>query len=90
MSTEAWLIVGVLVGAWLHKRAGRDAQAAQWHEDVPVNGTDFQGDWWQRLAGVDLIAAKPQDRNLANSTIADPGKVGQAELGVMPNWRGDL
>ena len=89
MSTEAWLLAGVLAWVWARKRAADRAMAAQWQEELPVNGTDFQGDLWGRLSGVDLLA-KPGERNLADSTIADPGKVGRADLGLMPNWRGDL
>lgn len=89
MSTEAWVLAGVLALLWVRRRAANRAAAAQWEEELPVNGTDFQGDLWARLSGVDLLA-KPGERNLANGTIADPGKVGQADLGLVPDWRGDL
>lgn len=84
------LIVGALLSVWLERRAREVEAQNQWHEDVPINGTDFQGAIWDRLDGTDLLTAKWEGRNLVSSINADPGKVGQAKLGLQPDWAGNL
>lgn len=90
MNNLDMFIIGALAWAWVSARARERAAANQWHEDVPINGTDFQGAIWDRLNGTDLMAARWEDRNLAGSTIADPGRIGQAQLGLQPDWAGNL
>lgn len=75
---------------WAKKKQEAQAEADKWREDLPVNGTDFQGNMWQRLAGSDLKNQRLVDQNLANATNADPGKVGQAQIGLTPAWNGNL
>lgn len=80
----------VAVAAILWKR-GKDQAAAKNNisEAKITDGTNWQGgDLWQRLNGSDLLA--PVSRNLDNSVAADPGKVGQAAIGINPSWNGSL
>lgn len=90
MSNIDWFIIGALAWAFVTKRAAERKLQNQWHEDVPVNGTDFQGAIWDRLNGTDLLNARWEDRNLAGSIVADPGRIGQAQLGLQPDWAGNL
>lgn len=90
MNAAEWAIMGAIAWAFLRTRLAVNAQANAWREDVPVNGTDFQGAIWDRLNGTDLLNARWEDRNLANSTNADPGRIGQAQLGLQPDWMGNL
>jgi hypothetical protein len=90
MNGATWLIVGALAWAYLRKQSDIKAAMNQWREQVPINGTDFQGAIWDRLDGTDLLNARWQDQNLANSNTADPGKVGAAQLGLQPSWNGGL
>ena len=87
---KSHLIVAAIAAAFLWKR-GRDKAAAadKIKEAAPADGTNWTGDLWGRLnGGTDLLA--PVSRNLDNSLIADPGKVGQASLGLAPSWNGGL
>lgn len=79
-----------LAYAWAKRRQAAMAEAAKWEEELPINGTDFQGSLWQRLSGMDLVNMRPQDRNLDGAINADPGKVGQANIGLSPMWNGNL
>lgn len=90
MNAAEWAILGAVAWAFLRTRLAVNAQANAWREAVPVNGTDFQGAIWDRLNGTDLLNARWEDRNLANSTNADPGRIGQAQLGLQPDWMGNL
>lgn len=90
MSDLTMLIVGALAALWLRRRKQEADAVARWREDVPINGTDFQGAIWDRLNGTDLLTARWEGRNLADSTVADPGRIGQAQLGLQPDWMGNL
>lgn len=90
MSGTTWLIVGALAYAYMQKQRAALVAINNWREQVPINGTDFQGAIWDRLAGTDLLNARWQDQNLDNSTIADPGKIGRENLGLTPAWNGNL
>lgn len=90
MNSAEWFILGVLAFAVVRARAAERTRRAQWEEDLPVNGTDWCGDMWERLGALDLRAPLAKDRNLANGTIADPGRIGQADIGLMPGWNGNL
>ena len=43
---------------------------------------------WDRLSGADLVA--PGYPNIAPGPVADPGKVGQLQTGMVPGWNGTL
>lgn len=90
MSRAGWFIIGALVFAYVRKNHADKLVSDQWREKVPINGTDFQGAIWDRLNGTDLLSARWEDRNLVSSTNADPGRVGQAQLGLQPDWMGNL
>ena len=90
MSDITFFIGGALLAFWLGRVQRRAEAQRQWHEDVPVNGTDFQGAIWDRLNGTDLLNARWEDRNLAGSITADPGRIGEAQLGLQPDWAGNL
>lgn len=87
MNEIEWFLLTLVVGTWWKTRQAAQAEAARWKEDLPVNGTDFQGDMWDRMAGQDLLT---YERNIADSMTADPGKVGQAMAGFSPTWNGNL
>lgn len=84
------LMIAAVVAAFLWKRgADKKAAANKIDEATPSDGTNWTGDLWSRLnGGADLQA--PISKNLDNSLIADPGKVGQASLGLTPSWNGGL
>lgn len=90
MSGYTWFFLGALAWAYVRKNHADKLVAAQWREEVPINGTDFQGAIWDRLNGTDLLAARWEERNIVSSTNADPGRVGQAQLGLQPDWAGNL
>lgn len=90
MNGAVWFVVGALALAYVRQRGAAKVKADQWREEVPINGTDFQGAIWDRLNGTDLLSARWEDRNLVGSTNADPGRVGQAQMGLMPDWKGNL
>lgn len=90
MDAKLWALLGAVFYLWAQRAAAKKAAADKWVEEVPINGTDWQGAIWDRLDGTDLLAAHWQDRNLDDSTNADPGKVGQANLGLSPAWNGNL
>lgn len=85
-----YILAAVAVGAILWKR-GRNIEAAKNKitEATHTDGTNWTGGGvYDRLAGLDLLA--PLSRNLDNSISADPGAVGQANLGIMAGWNGSL
>lgn len=87
---NVYILAAVAVGAILWKR-GKAIEAAknQITEAGISDGTNWTSDWWGRLnGGNDLLA--PKSRNLDNSLVADPGKVGQAAIGLNPSWNGSL
>lgn len=87
---KSHLIIAAVAAAFMWKR-GRDQAlaASKIAEATPKDGTNWTGDLWSRLnGGADLQA--PVSKNLDNSLIADPGKVGQASLGLSPSWNGGL
>jgi len=90
MDAKLWALLGSIFYLWAQKKMQAKAEADKWREDVPINGTDFQGAIWDRLAGTDLLNAHWADQNLDNSTTADPGRIGQANLGLAPAWNGNL
>lgn len=90
MNSTEWFFFSAVVLAWARMRSQARAEADKWREEVPINGTDFQGAIWDRLAGTDLLTARWEGRNLDSSLIADPGKVGQASIGLAPAWNGNL
>lgn len=90
MDTALWGLLGYVLYTWASKRQEQQAEINRWREDIPVNGTDFQGTIWERLDGVDLLNAKWADQNLDNSNSADPGRIGQANIGLAPAWNGNL
>lgn len=85
-----YILAAVAVGAILWKR-GKNIEAAKNKitEATHTDGTNWQGGGvYERLAGLDLLA--PLSRNLDNSVNADPGTVGQANLGLTAGWNGSL
>jgi hypothetical protein len=90
MMKNMYLLAALAVGAILWKR-GKNIEAAKNKitEAGIKDGTNWTaGGVYERLAGLDLLA--PTSRNLDNSVSADPGKVGQAAIGLMPSWNGSL
>lgn len=87
---KAYLIAAAIAAAFMWKR-GQDKKAAanKIDEATPTDGTNWQGSLWGRLNGAADLQA-PVSKNLDNSLIADPGKVGQASLGLVPSWNGGL
>lgn len=90
MMKNIYLVGAIAVAAIMWKR-GKDREAAKntIQEAAIKDGTNWTGDLWGRLnGGTDLLA--PTSRNLDNSLVADPGKVGQAAIGLSPSWNGSL
>lgn len=87
MNEIEWIFFCAVITAWWNAKQAVKAEADKWREDLPINGTDFQGDMWDRMAGQDLLT---YERNIANSMTADPGKVGQTAAGFTPGWNGNL
>jgi hypothetical protein len=90
MNGVAWFLASTIGWAYVQQRAKAKSQEDAWREDLPVNGTDWQGGIYDRMAGADLKTSYASGRNLADSTNADPGRVGQAQLGLEPAWNGNL
>lgn len=85
----AYVVAAVALGLlWLrgHKRA-RAEQSLNEGIDF-TNATDWQGTLWQRLSGADLTLSHAP--NLGGTAVADPGKVGLANAGIVPAWNGGL
>ena len=78
-------VLGVL--AWKRGKAKEVAKSAITEAEI-TDGTNWQGDMWDRLVGRDLVSI--DFRNLTGSVNADPGRIGQAQLGLMPSWNGGL
>ena len=87
---KSWQVIGLLmIGAyWWRKK--NEAVARK-----PCNclenqyqfwGGEWIGNMYDRLAGRDL---KPLYSN-GQTLDAIPGQIGVANLGMLPNWRGDL
>lgn len=85
MSHTAYIVAGVLAVLWWKGR-GKVAQSTQVQDSIPVDGTNFQGDMWQRLAGTDLTA--PGYCNCTSGPNASPSMVGYN--GVNAGWDGTL
>ncbi|AVO42723.1 hypothetical protein [Simplicispira suum] len=90
MDAKLWALFGGIFYLWAQKKIEQKVEADKWREEVPINGTDFQGAIWDRLDGTDLLNARWADQNLDNSGPADPGRIGQANLGLQPAWNGNL
>lgn len=90
MTKNMYFIAAVAVGAILWRR-GKAIEAAKnkIQEATPNDGSNWQGDLWGRLEGAHDLKA-PVSRNLDNSVNADPGRVGQASVGLVPAWDGSL
>lgn len=69
--------------------AANTVQVGDLAEGKIMDGTNWTGDLWSRYTGAtDLKDA--ENLNLLGSVQADPGKVGQAQLGLQPSWNGSL
>ena len=66
----------------------KEAKRNQVEDSVPRSGTDFTTDLWTQLNGGGLTAAGYP--NIAPGAQADPGRIGQLQLGLMPSWNGTL
>ena len=75
-----------------HGRSTMTAAGQVLDEAVPVNGSDFQGSWWDRLHGSDIVSAAYP--NLLGSVNADPGPIGVRQIvSSRPQliaWNGDM
>lgn len=90
MMKKMYLVAAIGVAAILWKR-GKAIEAAKhkMEEAAPKDGTNWTGDLWTRLTTANDLKA-PVSRNLDDATNADPGKVGQASVGLVPGWNGSL
>lgn len=90
-------IILAAVGAFLllKRRAAAKTQQQQGAKvgelsELPIlDGSNWTGDWWTRLT----TAADLKDStapNLAGAVNADPGRVGQSQIGLVPAWDGSL
>lgn len=89
----SYILAGAAVAVLVvRKRRAASAPAGvrvgQLGEGAIVDGSNFTGTAWQRLSGADLV--DPAARNLAAGAQADPGMVGQRQIGLMPGWDGTL
>lgn len=86
---NVYLIVAGVVGVLVWRRGAALEAAKNRITEAPItDGTNWQGGIMQRLAGLDLTA--PGAPNLDNSVSADPGRIGQAAIGLQPTWNGGL
>lgn len=84
-----YVAVGATVAFLAWRRGKRLEDARKEITEAPItDGTNWQGNLWQRLAGLDLVA--PGKPNLCGSINAEPGHIGRANLGLNPSWNGGL
>lgn len=89
MKTTLYIAAGVAAVLLYMRGKKQDAAKTAIQEAVPTDGTNWVGkSVWDRMDGSDLRAQT--GGNLAGSLNADPGKMGQAELGLQPSWNGGL
>lgn len=70
--------------------APKQATIGPLKEGQIMDGTNWTAaSMWDRLETASDFK-DPYNPNLAGATLADPGKVGQAQLGLMPGWNGNL
>lgn len=84
-----YIIGAGLVLLWL-KGSKQQAQSTQLSDTIPKEGGDWadMGNMWTRLSGAGLSA--PGYKNLAAGPLADPGKIGALNAGIMPGWNGEI
>lgn len=92
MNKTTTLILVALGALFLWKRthaAPKLARVGELGEEQIFDGTNWTGNAWATLE----TAADFKDitaPNLTGAANADPGKVGQAQLGIQPGWDGSL
>jgi hypothetical protein len=84
-----YLIAGGVVAVLVWRRgAAKEAAKNQITEAPITDGTNWQGTMWDRLDSLDLTLRNAP--NLNGSVSADPGRIGQAAIGLQPSWNGGL
>ena len=94
MNTNTLIIAAGLGLLWLYARRGGDASKPKARigtlgEEGIIDGTNWTSDLWSTLqTAADF--RDPTAPNIAGTANADPGVVGQAQIGVTPGWDGSL
>lgn len=84
-----YIVGAALVLMWM-RGTKKAQQSTQLQDSMPLEGGNWQdmGDMWSRLNGQGMSASGYP--NLASGPVADPGKVGILNAGLMPSWNGSL
>ena len=88
-----YIIGAGLVLLWMRGNKKQAASTQLQDTMSSQQGSDWIGvgglyDMWDRLSGSDLVVKGYP--NLTNSAVADPGKIGTIQTGILPAWDGSI
>ena len=65
------------------------AKVGTMSEERILDGSNWTSTMWDRLQNAGDLK-DPTAPNLAGGVVADPGRVGQSQIGLVPAWDGSL